>query len=404
MVSNRLRSLVFVTITVTIFLFLSVPVLAAGETDYIYYKVQSGDYLWLIGWKFEVTVDAIKNVNTLTSDQIVPGQVLKVPKSTFFVRQIPTNVKYLVKPGDSLNLIGQKFGISLEKLRDTNKLNNYNVYPGQALTIPLPPQKRYTIQNGDTLFLVSQKFKASIETIKLVNKMNSSVLWIGQVLFVPDINSDNGTTEPPVGGQWGEMPSGVIHYHVKSGENLWVIAKRFNTTEFAIITTNHLATDLVQANQPLFIPQNSTKPVTIPYPTAAKKEGYGEFLDWEYASWILDTHATATLQDVITGRTFKVFRLGGSNHADVETLTAADTAVMKELYGGQWSWETRPVLVQIDGRTIAASMAGMPHDIETITDNNMQGHFDLHFLNSRTHNTNSIDPDHQKKVQIAAGN
>jgi len=188
------------------------------------------------------------------------------------------------------------------------------------------------------------------------------------------------------------------------GENLWTIAKRYQTTISAIMGTNHLHTDLIQVNQPLFIPQNSDRPVTIPYPFASRKEGFGELLDWEYASWVLDTYNSAAIKDLDTGKTFRARRLGGSNHADMEPLNAAETAVMKDIYGGEWNWNRRAVLVYVDGKVMAGSMAGMPHSIETITDNGFPGHFDLHFLNSRTHNTNAIDPEHQKMVQKAAGN
>ncbi len=410
---NILGKIIIVTLLVTISLFLFISAaLAADDPDFVYYQVQAGDSLWLIGWKFETTADAIKSINNLSSTQIMPGQVLKIPKSTGFVRDLPTSVNYQVKSGDSLYLIGEKFGISVAELQKVNSLTGSAIYVGQVLTVPLPAQSRYTVQNGDSLFLLAEKFNTTMEALRIINRMNSNLLWIGQVLFVPSSGTqptDNGGGDPPapippVGGQWGEIPLGVILYHVQAGENLWTIAKRYNTKEPAIAVTNHLHTDLVMLNQPMFIPQNSNKSVTIPYPSAYKKDGFGELLDWEYASWVLDTYNTATLQDLNTGRTFKVRRLGGSNHADMEPLTAADTAVMKDIYGGQWSWLTRAVLVFVDGKVIAGSMAGMPHSIKTIQDNNFPGHFDLHFLNSRTHHDNSIDPEHQKMVQKAAGN
>jgi len=106
--------------------------------------------------------------------------------------------------------------------------------------------------------------------------------------------------------------------------------------------------------------------------------------------------------DVRTGISFKVQRRGGSKHADVQPLTAADTAKMKQLYG-QWSWGRRAILVTVNGRTMAASMNGMPHGAGAITGNNFPGHFCIHFLGSRTHGTNSLDPDHQYMVRVAAG-
>lgn len=113
--------------------------------------------------------------------------------------------------------------------------------------------------------------------------------------------------------------------------------------------------------------------------------------------------ATATVTDVKTGVTFRVKRCGGYNHADVEPLTAADTWKIYSLYGEEWSWSRRSIWVTLsDGTTLAASMNGMPHGGSSIEENNFDGHFCIHFLNSRTHGTDNVDPDHQNAVDEAA--
>ena len=113
----------------------------------------------------------------------------------------------------------------------------------------------------------------------------------------------------------------------------------------------------------------------------------------------------ATVTDVDTGISWKVKRRGGTNHADVEPLTAADTAKMKQVYGS-WSWNRRAIWVTVGGKTYAASMNGMPHGTQSITDNNFAGHHCIHFLNSRTHTGNRLDSAHQNAVKKAyeAGN
>jgi len=98
-----------------------------------------------------------------------------------------------------------------------------------------------------------------------------------------------------------------------------------------------------------------------------------------------------------------VKRTIGANHADCEPLTANDAAIMKEVWGGSYSWKERAVIVEVDGRKIAASMASMPHDIQYITNNNFDGHFDIHFRNSTRHSDGKISESHQKQVRIAAG-
>ena len=114
----------------------------------------------------------------------------------------------------------------------------------------------------------------------------------------------------------------------------------------------------------------------------------------------------ATVTDVKTGISWKVKRRGGTNHADTEPLTAEDTAKMKQAYGGSWSWNRHAIWVTVNGKTYAASQNGMPHAVYSITDNNFNGHFCIHFLNSRTHTGNRLDSAHQSCVKAAysAGN
>lgn len=63
----------------------------------------------------------------------------------------------------------------------------------------------------------------------------------------------------------------------------------------------------------------------------------------------------AVVTDVDTGISFKVERTGGTNHSDTETLSKEDTALLKKIYGGEWSWERRSVIVTTGKWKIAAS-------------------------------------------------
>ncbi len=129
-----------------------------------------------------------------------------------------------------------------------------------------------------------------------------------------------------------------------------------------------------------------------------------EKLDWykDNVSSVIPKGTYVTVKDVRTGTTFRAKHLYGSNHMDAEPLTAADTATMKAIYGGSWSWDTRAILILCSGRVFAASMNGMPHGEQSIYDNNFDGQFCIHFLNSKTHGSDSINPEHQYCVKVAA--
>lgn len=130
---------------------------------------------------------------------------------------------------------------------------------------------------------------------------------------------------------------------------------------------------------------------------------FGAALSWNEARNIFQRKKNAMVVDVETGKSFMVQRRAGSNHADVQPLTKIDTKVMKEIYGGKWSWKRRAILVEVDGKKIAASMNGMPHGAGAIRDNNFPGHFCIHFRGSTTHRSNQADPGHDLMVEKASG-
>jgi len=125
-------------------------------------------------------------------------------------------------------------------------------------------------------------------------------------------------------------------------------------------------------------------------------------LAWVEAQRILERMDRAEVLDMETGKSFMVQRRGGTNHADVQPVTGADTAIMKEIYGGVWSWDRRAVIVKIEGKTLAASMNGMPHGQGALA-NNFPGHFCIHFWGSITHASRAKDLGHHLMISKAAG-
>lgn len=140
------------------------------------------------------------------------------------------------------------------------------------------------------------------------------------------------------------------------------------------------------------------------YSTATPASGTPKEMDW-FSSRIQSIFAkgtTAVVTDVKSGISWKVKRSGGYNHADVQPLTAADTAAMKKACGSDFgTWHRRAITVSINGQKYAASMNCMPHGNGNITDNNFDGHHCIHFTNSRTHETNKVDSDHQAAIKYA---
>ena len=130
---------------------------------------------------------------------------------------------------------------------------------------------------------------------------------------------------------------------------------------------------------------------------------FGELLTWREVSPRFPVGGIAVVRDLETGRSFKVRRHRGDAHADVEPVTAEDSRILKEIYGGEWSWKRRAVVVTVGGVRAAGSMNGMPHGWGDLFDNDFVGHSCIHFWQSRVHTTWREDPGHQLQVLKAAG-
>ncbi|RED66290.1 hypothetical protein [Cohnella lupini] len=158
-----------------------------------------------------------------------------------------------------------------------------------------------------------------------------------------------------------------------------------------------------QSMQKLVLPPAATFKL-IRYANALRATHYGRLIRWEDAERIVPRKGIVSVTDLETGLSFRVQRRAGSDHADVQPITKEDTAIMKRIYGGRWSWKRRPIIVHSGQGRIAASMNGMPHGGDGIPENGFSGHFCIHFLGSTSHKSDFPDTAHQLMIYKASGN
>lgn len=203
-----------------------------------YYIVKKGDSLWSIASKNNTTVDNIKKLNNLSSNNLSVGQVLKLSYDTKNEDIKESNI-YTVKKGDSLWLIANKYGTTIDELKNANDLKSNTLSIGQTLIIPEKKENTnkisYVVKKGDSLWLIANKYDTTVEKIKSTNNLKSNTLSIGQVLVIPS-------------------SSEFITYTVKKGDSLWLIANKYNTTVDNIKKLNNLSSNNLQINQKLILP------------------------------------------------------------------------------------------------------------------------------------------------------
>lgn len=151
-----------------------------------------------------------------------------------------SNVSFhIVMSGESLGSIAKKYHVSVNQLKTWNKLKSNTIYPKQKLVVyssgaPMAhvgntkpvmrstEQKKHVVKSGENLSVIARKYKCSVTELKEWNKLKSNTLQVGQTLIVypPTENEDSKVTTTTSGG--------YVIYKVKSGDNLYDIANKFD--------------------------------------------------------------------------------------------------------------------------------------------------------------------------------
>ena len=210
--------------------------------------VLPGDTLWGLAVRYDTTVDALMNVNGLTSDSLSLGLVLQLPSDPTAAPTI-----YLVEEGDTLHDIALAFELSVDELIANNQLAGTVIRPGQELLLealpPTPPEPIVVVvAAGDTLWDIAVAHQVTVDALIAVNLLEGVVIKPGQELRI----------EVEAAGE----PAPLV-IEVASGDTLWDLARAFDTTPNAIAAANSLAIDaVVQPGDQLAIPGRYAGPTT----------------------------------------------------------------------------------------------------------------------------------------------
>lgn len=224
--------------------------------DEVYY-VEAGDSLYLIATKYNLTVQELKEINNLDSDEIYVGQELYLYIDNERNEEIPepepdydNQLIYSVKPGDTLYLIAVEYDVTVQQIKQENNLQTDVIYIGQKLYIPVTDRddipedsiKRdgkvlYYVQYGDSLYVIADKFNVTVAEIKELNSLEGNNLYAGQLLYIP-YNTDSSNT---------------VIYFVQPGDSLYLIAAKFNMTVGKIKYINNLQSEILYVGQKLYL-------------------------------------------------------------------------------------------------------------------------------------------------------
>ena len=218
------------------------------------YTVLRGDTLYGIAKKFNTSVQSIKELNNLTTSDIYIGQKLNIKKDE---DSEPLEcIVYTVKKGDNLYSIAKKYNTTVDEIKRYNGLSSSLLNIGDRIVIPCNVVNDYKDKNnnyvsyvvvkGDSLYSIAKRFGTTVDKIKELNDIKSNILNIGQTIIVDDKNGISFVLEC-----YGDDNSNT--YTVQSGESLYSIAKKFNTSVDNLKRKNNLTSNLISVGQKLII-------------------------------------------------------------------------------------------------------------------------------------------------------
>jgi len=181
------------------------PVWRPPVPDYVIHRVRKGESLSVIAIRYRTSVRRIKTLNGLKSGHFIrAGWRLKIPTRRKYASLKRTSspvpgskvkgnlIEYIVRKGDSLWRIANRFGTTTKAIQSMNQLDDPHLRIGQVLMIPtgltalkMMETRAYAVLKGDSPYIIAKKHQMNLSRfLRLNNLTPRSTIFPGQVLLV----------------------------------------------------------------------------------------------------------------------------------------------------------------------------------------------------------------------------
>ncbi|HVO74639.1 MAG TPA: LysM peptidoglycan-binding domain-containing protein [Ignavibacteriaceae bacterium] len=243
-----------------------------SDNVWVYHRIRRGENLNSIALKYGVDVSSIKDWNNLTGNKIYTGRRLKIYTDKLLSQYSSTDsdkidksnlFRHKILPGETLNLIAEKYGVTIADLREWNNISENKIYAGQSLKIygsnfvsslgdnttkTSANVNFYKVRKGESIGQIAELFRVSISDIRKWNHLRTNKVLSGKTL---KIYSDARVNDVPEIKQLKESKNGGRFHQVKEGDTLYSIAKLYNVTIAALKTLNDLPGNRIKVGQKL---------------------------------------------------------------------------------------------------------------------------------------------------------
>jgi len=242
-----------------------------SDNVWVYHRIRRGENLNSIALRYGVDIVSLKDWNNLTGNKIYSGRRLKIYTDKLSAQYSSADTdkidksdlfRHKIRTGETLNLIAEKYGVTVAQIMEWNSLTENKIYAGQSLKIygseyvsslgdntskTSANVNYYKVKKGDSIGQIAELYRVSISDIRKWNRLRTNKILAGKTL---KIYSDARVNDVPEVKQKGSKDSGRFH-QVKEGDTLYSIAKLYNVTIAALKTLNDMNSSRIMVGQKL---------------------------------------------------------------------------------------------------------------------------------------------------------
>lgn len=219
-------------------------------------EIEKATYLSSIAKYAGITLNEVRLYNPELKRDVTPprapGYRIKLPvgkKETFLASYSPEHeedlvlghaFKHRVRRGDSISSIARRYGVSVDLLLETNRLNHSSIiHAGQYVLVSegWSDGDKHRIQQGDTLSTIAVRYNVSMRHLLEVNQLHKrSVIRAGDTLIIP-------------------IAAERTKHKIRRGETISTIARKYAVRKTDLLRVNSLEKEhFIREGSTLIIP------------------------------------------------------------------------------------------------------------------------------------------------------
>lgn len=247
----------------------SIGVERVGDKTYILHKVSPQETLFAISRRYQVPVGEIQNSNEALKQGLKIGQTIRVPYVAKSDVEAGT-ILHKVAPGETLFSISKKYTVTVESLKEWNKLLGNDLSIGQALVVKgTSPQSTVTTPSPVVATAPAVVTSPKPEVAEVKPKAEPKAKEKKPEPFEPKKAQPEPAQTPKISNETTPIstpvaPGGWISHTVKSGETLFSLSTQYNSSVEDLIKWNGLTSNNLRSGQLIKVGRAPEGPVNVP--------------------------------------------------------------------------------------------------------------------------------------------